>query len=331
MRIVTGRICRLLHNSSDKVNGFVLDSGVGVHFPPDCARSVLAIATVNSRVEVSGRIRSWHPQEAHVDADRIANLDSRKSASLYSSAPPQSPEVSAECPAPPNSAEPLAPLSDHSGPRFSEHAGLRLDAIRKGVTDEIEHAYDRLHRTQVMLAYLKMIDQETGMVAQYSDEAKHTYVQALSRYQDRDFEGARELAAASNGLSRLVEILVSKAFHSITEHPKPVSPSLKRTCNGRDNEAVQHDLDRIEGLLARVQWVTQHGTMPSDDRAQVERLSSWGERLCRWARRLLEIGSTEDGTEFAQAADAAVYSAEHLCRKCYVTRTAGPRSAVAPN
>jgi len=84
---------------------------------------------------------------------------------------------------------------------------------------------------------------------------------------------------------------------------------------------------KIEALLARVQWVTQHGTMPSEDRAQVERLSSWSERLCRWARRLLETGSTQDGIEFAQAADAAVYSAEHLCRKCYVTRSSDPHSA----
>lgn len=331
MRIVTGRISRLLHDPLGELTGFVLDSGVGIRFPSDRARRVLEIAAVDSRIEVSGRIGSWHGQDAYIDADSIANLDSRKTAGLYPPSARPSPEVSADCPAPPNSAEPLAPTSDNPGTLFSEQGGLESVTIHNGVTDGIEQAYDRLHRTQVMLAYLKITDQEKSMVGQYSDEAKHTYVQALSRYQARDFEGARELAAASNGLSRLVEILVSRTFHSNTKHSKAVPPPPEHACAGGGNEAAQHDLDRIEGLLARVQWVTQHGTMPSCDRGQVERLSSWGERLCRWARRLLETGSTEDGIEFAQAADAAVYSAEHLCRKCYVTRSADPHSAAAAN
>jgi len=329
MQIITGRICRLLHNSAYEVNGFALESGVDVHFPSGGANHVLAIATAGSLVEVHTRLSNSRAGEIRMDAIFVANLDSKRSTRLHPhTLLPPSPEVSAECPAPPNLAEPLTPPSKYpAGPLFSEHPELQSFAIHNGAADEIEQAYDRLHRTQAMLAYLKMMKQEQSMIGQYLDEAKRTYVQALSRYQARDFEGAREFAAASNGLSRLVEILVSRTFHANTNYPKLVPPPPEHASASGGKEAAQHDLARIEALLARVQWVTQHGTMPSEDRAQVERLSSWSERLCRWARRLLETGSTQDGIEFVQAADAAVYSAKHLCRKCYVTRSSDPHSA----
>jgi hypothetical protein len=323
MQTVTGRISRLLHDPSGDVNGLVLDTGVGVLFPSDVAPLVLAIATIDSRVEVSGRIHSSLSHDAYVDAARIANLDSKRTASLYVFSTPQRPEVFAGHQTAPCTAAPLAPPSNaHSGSPLPEHPELRSLATHNDVIDEIELAYDRLHRTQAMLAYMKMMKQGKNTAGQYLDEAKHTYVQALSRYEARDFEGAREFAAASSGLSRSVEILISRTFHSNNEYPKLVPPPPERPPARGEKQTVQNDLDRVEHLLARVRWVTANGTVPSEDRVQIEKLSSWSERLCRWAQRLLESSAMEDAIEFAQAAHAAVCSAEHLCRKCYVTRSA---------
>jgi hypothetical protein len=332
MQIITGRICRLLHNPAHEINGFALDSGVDVHFPPAGANHVLAIATAGSLVEVHARLRATPVREVRMDAILVTNLDSKRSASLYARTTSHGPEVSTGVAPPPHTTAPLAPsLQNLSEPLYSEHAAPQPLATQNNVADEIEQAYEVLHRTQAMLAYLKMMKQEESTVYQYLDEAQHTYEQALSRYQAQDFEGAREFAAASNALSRLVEILVSRTFHSNINYPRLVPPPPEHASTPGDKETAQHDLDRVERLLARVRWVTENGTLPSEDRAQVVRLSSWSERLCRRAHRLLETGATEDAIEFAQAADAAVCSAEHLCRKCYVTRRAGPHEAIVPN
>jgi hypothetical protein len=193
----------------------------------------------------------------------------------------------------------------------------------------MEQAYDGLHRTQAMLAYLKMIKQGKSEIGQYLDEAKHTYVQALSRYQVRDFEGAREFAKASSGLSRVIEILISRTFHSSADYPKLAPPPPGHVPTRGDLGTVQQELDRVEQLLSRIHWVTENGTLPSEDRAQVRKLSLWSASLHRWARRLFEAGAADEAVEFAQAADAAASSAEHLCRKCYVTRGADAKASAA--
>ena len=327
MQIITGRICRLLHNSADEVNGFALDSGVDVHFPPDGANHVLAIATAGSLVEVHARQRGNLAGDVRMDAIFISNLDSKRSSSLYPPTTPCRLEVSTGVAPPPHTTVPLAPtLQNLSEPLYSEHAAPQPLATRNNVADEMEQAYDVMHRTQAMLAYLKTMKQEESIIYQYLDEAQHTYVQALSRYQARDFEGAREFAEASSSLSRAIEILISRNFHSNTNYPKLVPPPPEHF---PDTETAQHDLDRIERLLARIHWVTENGTLPSEDRTQVRKLSSWSETLHRRARRLLESGTMEDAIEFARAADATACSAEHLCKKCYVTRGADSRSAAA--
>ena len=66
----------------------------------------------------------------------------------------------------------------------------------------------------------------------------------------------------------------------------------------------------------------QRGSDPAfEDREQVARLCSRSESLGAWSHRLLDIGAMEDAIEFSRAANAAAYSAEHLCRKWYVTQT----------
>ncbi len=314
MQVITGRICELLHDSAGEVNGFSLDIAVAIRFPSDQATGVLAVVTVGSRVEIRARMRGGLTGEAYADARFITNLDTGQSADLPAPPTPHSPEVSTY--APPRSETPLAPA-------FETAFALRSLATSSDVADEIERAHDGLHRIQAILVYLNMTNQESSGLREYLDEAEHTFVQALTRYEARDFERARECVAASRDLSRLVEILISRTIRSNTGHLKFVASPPEHVSARNDKELAQHDLDRVERLLARVRWVTENGTLPSQDRAQVERLASWGERLCHWARRSLDTGAMDDAMELAQAAGAAVCSADHLCRKCYVIQKCG--------
>jgi hypothetical protein len=264
------------------------------------------------------------------DGNNIARSDSKRIMSPHLTSSSQNPEVSADCAKPPTPATPLAPASRAcSGSPPSEHSALESLAEFSDIVAEVELAYDRLHRTQAMLAYLRMINQGKSMIGQYLDEAKHTYMQALSRYQARDFEEAGQFAAASSDLSRLVEILISRTFHSNSSYPNLVPPPPEHVSSPNDKDVAQSDLDRVEALLVRVQWVIENGTLTSEDRSQVERLCEWRDRLCRWTRRLLDIDNVEDAIEFAEAADAAVCSAEHICRKTYITHRVSPNRSVA--
>jgi hypothetical protein len=313
MQIITGRICKLLHDSAGAVNGLSLDTGLEVRFPPDRAARVLAVVTAGSRVEIYARMREGLGADTWADATLVTNLDSRQYIDLSIAPTPHSPEVSSYVYAPSRKLTPLVPALE---------TGLQLQPIATAsdVAHEIEQARERLHRIHTILLYLKMTNQKNSGLSEYLDEAEHTLVQALSRYEARDFEAAREYVAASSDLSDLVEILISRFFGVNTSHWKFVSPASEHVHGRHDRESAQQRLDRVERLLARVQWVTENGTLSSEDRTQVERFSSWGNRLCQWARRLLDAGAMEDAVEFAQAAGAAIGSAQHLCRECYVTR-----------
>jgi hypothetical protein len=328
MQVFTGRIRGLLHNSADEVSGFALDSGVDIHFPPNGANRVLAGATAGALVRIHVSMRGNPGIDVVMKAISTTDLDSRRSASLQAPTPPNGPEQSTGVTPSPNATTPLAPsLQTASEPSYSEGGAAQALATRNNVADEMGQAYDLLHRIQAILAYVKMMKQDEPTTGHYLDEAQHTYVQALSRYQARDFEGAREFAAASISLSRVVEILVLRVFHSETNYPKLAPPPPEHIPARSDASAAQHDLDRIERSLARIHWVTENGTLPSEDRTQVQKLSSWTKSLHGQARHLLKSGAIEDAVEFARAADATACSAEHLCRKCYVTRNADFQSS----
>jgi hypothetical protein len=112
-----------------------------------------------------------------------------------------SPEASLNC-APPHEKAPLAPASEPiCGPSHS----TRADDVAR----EIDRAYDGLHRTQAMLMYLSITNRERPAVGEYFEEAQHAYVRALCRYEVLDFESAREFAAVSTNLVRVLEILIS--------------------------------------------------------------------------------------------------------------------------
>ena len=299
----------------------------GLRLPKAAVRLEAKMRTVTGKA-FDGCI-SGNPTDANcTGATRIVNLQSQQTASLRGSSP-LDPEVPAGCSAPLSTAAPLAPAyGGHSTTPFSEHAAVRSSLTHNDAVSEIEQAHDRLHRTKAMLTCLKM-QLPGSIIGQYLDEATHTYVQALSRYQAQDLEAARDLAAASSQLSRLVEILISRTFHSNTNSSKLVPPRPERVAACSDKETVQYDLHRVRRLLARILWATQHGTLPSNDRMQVEKVSSWSEQLCWWANRLLEIDAVDSAVEFAEAAHAAACSAERLCRKCYVTRIGDPQATAS--
>jgi hypothetical protein len=203
-----------------------------------------------------------------MNASLVINLDHRRSMNLSDLPAPQSPEVPTGIYVPPRRETPLALPSQNLCP-------LQQPTTANDIVDEIEQVYDGLHHTQAMLAYSEMMKQEKSLVGQYLDEARHTYTQALSRYQAGDFEGAREFAAASSGLYRLVDVLMSRTFHSSSNYPERLKSSPERPSARSDKKTAQQNLDRAEWLLARVHWIAENGTLPSEDRTQVARLSLW--------------------------------------------------------
>jgi len=195
----------------------------------------------------------------------------------------------------------------------------RNDAARS-----IGLSYDSLHRIQAILAYLHIIKRRVPGISQVLDEAKHTYEQALGRFADGDFAASKELAEASASLSRVVEIVIAKTLRSDSTIPSLVPPPPIQMVIPPEPERVEEDLAQAESVLTRIHWVLENGTLPPDDRAQVRKIASWGDAFYKQAQHTYRDAVLEDAAEFAQAALAGAYSAEHVCRKWYVSHTAHP-------
>jgi hypothetical protein len=202
----------------------------------------------------------------------------------------------------------LAGEIDPNGAHFA-----RNDAARS-----IGVAYDSLHRLQAILAYLHIMKHRVPGISQFLDEAKHTYVQALSRFAASDYSGAKEFAEASESLARVVEIVMGRTLRSDNTLPSLVPPPPERLGAASEPEHVEENLAHAESMLARIHWVLEHGTLPSEDRAQVRKIASWGDAFYKQAQYTYRNAVLEDASEFAQAALAGAYSAEHVCRKWYV-------------
>jgi len=311
MSTITGKVTRLLRTRDDRVTGFVLNTGARVHFPSGWAPRVLTIAPLNSSVEIHGCIAyGSDADDPHIDAQSIENLDSRESAVLHSPSTTPSPEASAASFPPRNTADASGSPSEN----FAEYTVTEGESQESSsVTDSLRavaQAYDRLHRIQSMLLYLKMMKQHTGTMANCLDEANRIYAQALSRYQARDFEGAARFALASSSISLVVENAVSLNFRSSTDYPNlaPVSSDREES----NSELAQEKLEGVKRLNARIRWVIENGTLATDDRKEAENLSQWSFNFCRWAHSSFEIGAKQQALEFARAADALVCAAEHL-------------------
>jgi hypothetical protein len=357
MIFVSGRVAQFLRDPDGELKGMLLENGREVRFSAALGYVVSSTIKEGSFVGIKGMTRSDSFPEGYLHATFITNLDSRQSASLpalkHKGKPgmqPNNTPVETASLAPSNStleqagntssetnadsfsfvpevlevnATPLHPASffrsllqegDARGGSFT-----RNDAARS-----IGIAYDSLHRIQAILAYLHIMKHRVPGISQFLDEAKHTYVQALSRFAASDFVSAKEFAEASGNLSRVVEIVMARTLRSDSTLPSLVPPPPEHLGTTPEPDQVEEDLAHAESVLSRIHWILEHGTLPSDDRAQVRKIASWGDAFYRQAQRTYRNAVLDAASEFAQAALAGANSAEHVCRKWYVNHPANP-------
>jgi hypothetical protein len=347
MKILYGAVVQLLRDANDRLRGLVLDGGEAIHFSMDHLDLVTAFVTLNSKIQITGDLRSDSNGQQLLTSAHFTNLDSNRSTSLP--APVRLSKPGMLWDATPNTtaslgldpiSEPVPPsetgLPTHSRPeildrvleevaikaRRLQHSQPLVRATRSDATSAIERAYDSLHRIQAILAYLNIMKRQVHGMSQMHEEASHTYEQALSRHAVQDFEGAFRFATTSACLSRVVEGVISRTLRSDTSYPSLVPPPPLRlgTCESPSN--VQDDLDAVEAVLARVHWLLENGKLPLEDRAQVRRITGWGDAFYQEARRMYQRGAHQDATELVQAGIDAAVAAEHLCRNWYVVHAA---------
>jgi hypothetical protein len=364
MQVIQGQVRRFLHGRAGEINAFILDRGIEVRFPSAQSTQVSRIVELASNVEIHGWTRPGPAGGMQFDATAIINSDSNQIVYLRQLPLPHEPEVPPSSTAMSEEAASLAPLL-HDGQAQDTASGNSFDSIegftgededrvlsykshpadgtgshptgvavatrwanREGAVKNIERAYDDLHRTQAILAYVKIVDLKDPNVGQLLEEAKRCYEQAFSTYQRDDFTAAEELAAASSNLSATVELVVSRTFRSSANSPTLVpSPPLRRATSTESAQA-QNYLLRVQKLLFRIRWLLENGTMPAEDIQEVQKITTWSETFCLQAQRVFRAGGTEDSMELAKTAYEIARAAEHICKKCYVTRDASSHFTV---
>ena len=353
MAFVLGRVAKLLRDPDGEIKGMVLDDGHEIRFPAALGHLVAAIIQEACLVGIEGERRSDGLPEGYLKATLIMNLDTSESASLPT--PKQECKPGMQFKATPTE---TASLAHHNSKNVAEAKGGGLSAApnseeldlsfteldsksmhpasffqsllresngkvpefsRNDAARSIGLAYDSLHRIQAILAYLHIIKHRVPGISQFLDEAKHTYEQALARFAACDFNGAKEFAEASGSLSRVVDIVMARTLRSDNTLPSLVPPPPDHLVVPPEPEHVEEDLAQAETVLSRIHWVLENGTLPPEDRAQVRKIASWGDTFYKQAQHTYRDAVLEDAAEFAQAALAGAYSAEHVCRKWYVS------------
>jgi hypothetical protein len=364
MQSVNGTVTGFLRDTVGHVNGFVLDGELEIRFSADQLDLIAAIVTLGSRIEIGGDVQYSNDEQRVLSAAYITNLHSNRTTSLPAPVCLGKPGMLSD--GAPNRAASLAHhhmeeeerpsgsgsqtettpdiidlflekvasevgQSRHAPNEHSHQHLLPLPRAKKSdAAAEIEHAYDRLHRIQAILAYLNIMKRQVHGISQMHEEAKHTYEQALAQYGAQEFEGAREFATASRCLSRIVEGVISRTVRSDTTYPSLVPPPPEHAGTCGDSTRVQDDLNEVAAVLSRIHWVLENGTLPLEDRAQVRRIAAWSDAFYQQARRMYQRGLEEDAIEFAQAASAAADSAEHVCRNWYVAQVANSQNHMVP-
>jgi hypothetical protein len=355
---ICGSVCRFVTSLTGEVNGFMLDREVRVCFPADVADGVMEMLSVGSRVLVDGCVRVSHFGDGYLDATTITSLDSRKSVKFDRTALPQAsampsvtsaPRRDEASPAPPDEwpaseirkeAEPLpnraAQASDfgyatnQSLPPYAIRSAEDFptcadppgtEASRETAVEGIDQALKSLHRTEVLLAYLLVVNAK-GPHAGYHlfEEALHTYQQALSRTDVRDFAGAEQFAAASGFLSHAAEILILRTMPRNSDHGNCATSCQEPIAAVNTATIAQDQLQRVEGLLLRIRLLVNSTTALTTDCAQIQKLVLRGGTLYGQARCFCYDGRIEDAIELAHAAEAVARSAEHLYEANCLTR-----------
>lgn len=354
MQSIQGKFSGFLRDALGRINGFSLEGGREVRASATQLDQIAAIVTPGSRIEITGDLRFSTYEQSILSAVRITNLDSNQTTSLPAPVCLGKPGMLMEATptttaslAPPNPANGKVGVSDagsaatiledaleqrltemdakplHPGSYFQslpeQNDGDGAELERNDAARRIGFAYDRLHRIQAILAYLHIIKHRVPGISQFLDEAKHTYEQAISRFTERDFAGAKEFADASGSLSRVVEIVMARTLRSDTSLPSLVPPPPDLLRSSPEPRHVEEDMAQAESVLSRIHWVLENGTLPNEDRAQVRKIAAWGDAFYKQAQHKYRDTVLGDAAEFAQAALAGAHSAEHVCRKWYVS------------
>jgi len=240
--------------------------------------------------------------------------------------PPRPEAPSATAPTPGDTA-PLAPHLSQARPA-ANHAqangeDLRsptepIVASREEAVREIENADRALHRARAIWTQLRVVGAEAPHVGPLLHEAGHEYEQGISSLRHNSFVTAGEFAAAASELSLAAAILLQRAIRAVVTDESCVPPTGGSRSASTATPPSQEDFSEAGRRLARIYWLLENGTLPSEARDQARRIADWSERLFLDAQRSLRDGSWEDALELVQAAGAAVRSAEHVCRKCYL-------------
>ncbi len=351
MLSLSGRVSRFLQDTDGYVEGLVLDGGEEVRFTVDWGRLVTSIVTLGARVGIEATPPSANSPYGYLQATQITNIDSKRTATLpaaTSRGKPgmlslATPTTTASLAYPIRSAAQRAGTTScsgggapapaaacrekedsplpHSPALLPESLPVRARGPAGGIRDEaaaeMARASGFLHRIHARLAHLHIIQRRIPGIVQFLDEAKHTFEQALSSYHLRDFAAARELAAASGNLSRLVELVIARTLRTDPGSALLLAPPAGQGRASAGSGHVQEDLAEAEAVLSRIQWVLENGTLPQEYCIQVRKIASWGHVLCRQARRAEKNPELPDAAELAKAALAGAYSAEHVCRSWY--------------
>jgi len=340
MHSFDGKVSMFLYNRQGSLYGFLLGRGQEVRFSvtPQNLKAVRKIVRTNTQVEVEGELQVDAAGDEYLHASVITNLDVKQTANLPT--PDCAGETGMLSDGAPNPVTSLAHFHrDSSTPESHalKHAAAENDAkmLRPGAYFQEERdgaeasqnhsagcigtAYDSLHRIQAILAYLHIIKQYVPGISQFLDEAKRTYEQALGRFGAGDFTAAKEFAEASTSLSRLVGIVMTRTLRSDASLPSLVAPPPKPRWESNEPEELEEHLARAGAVLSRIHWVLENGTLPCEDRAQVRKIASWGDAFYKEARRTYRDAIFEDACELAEAALEGAHSAEHVCRRWYVS------------
>jgi hypothetical protein len=363
MQAIRGRVASFLSNGSGQIKGLVLDDGIEVRFSPDESSRVSLIVGIGSPVEIHGWTRPGPMNAMRFDASAIKNCESNRIVFFENLPLPRDTEV----PPPFATREEAASLPSLPGEQRAHSAatakslGLRKrDSAATAGEDslaphtlrpwqnhpsepaasfrwtngdeaarEIEAAYDGLHRTQAILAYVKIVDLKDPDVGRLLEEARQTYQHALLSHQNADFTVAGELAAASRNLSAAVEAIVSRIFRSSSNFPTLVPPPPLRLTSPEQSAQVLDRILRTQKSLARIRWVLENGTMPQEDVEEVQEIADWCEGFFRQAQRAFHAGGIDDSAGLAETAYAIAQAAEHICKKCYVSHDPDFHASVA--
>lgn len=315
--------------------------------------------SIGSRVFVDGCVRVNNIGDAYIDATTITSLDTRRSVKFDRAPIPQAsavPSVTAvprsdtASPAPPEwpdseirrEAEPvrnkadqttdLGCTRDESLPPYAARSPgdssncadqPHAETLRGNAVQGIDQALNSLHRTEVLLAYLLVVNTKCPRAGYHLfDEALHTYEQALSRAGERDFSGAEQFAVASRFLSRAAEILILRTMPWNSDRANRAASCQDPIAAINAATLAQDQLQRVEGLLSRIRLLVNSATAPTIDCAQIQKLVLRGGTLYGHARCFCYDGRIEDAIELAHAAEGVARSAEHLCRANYLIQDA---------